>query len=153
MESSVLDRIPEGVEYSAERALFPGLVEEGARLFAMATDAYWMDIGTPAKYLQANLDALSGAFSTDAVASPGEASVVAGEGVSIGDGCKLSSVCLGPGSRVENGAVVERSVLLPDAVVGRGSRVVNSILGKGVRIEAGVSVEGETLADETRVGG
>ena len=27
-EPSILDRIPQGVEYSAERALFPGLVEE-----------------------------------------------------------------------------------------------------------------------------
>ncbi len=153
MEPSVLDRIPEGVEYSAERALFPDLVEEGARLFATGTDAYWMDIGTPAKYLQANMDALTGAFQTDAVGDPGEGAVVAAEGVSVAEGCRLSAVCLGPGTRVETGAHVERSVLLAEAVVERGARVVNSILGKGTRIEAGVSIEGETLADETRVGG
>jgi mannose-1-phosphate guanylyltransferase len=153
MEPSVLDRIPEGVEYSAERALFPDLVAEGARLFATGTDAYWMDIGTPAKYLQANMDALTGAFRTDAVGDPSDEAVVVAEGVSVAEGCKLAAACLGHGARVETGASIERSVLLADAVVERGARVVNSILGKGARIEAGVSVEGETLADETRVGG
>ena len=70
LEPSVLQRIPAGVEWSAERALFPGLVEEGARLFATSTDAYWMDVGTPEKYLHANLDALAGRFRTEAVRIP-----------------------------------------------------------------------------------
>ena len=61
-EQGILDRIPPGEVWSAERQLFPGLVEEGAALYASAIDAYWLDVGTPDKYLQANLDALAGRF-------------------------------------------------------------------------------------------
>lgn len=150
MEPSILDRIPAGVEYSAERALFPGLVAEGAALFATGTDAYWMDIGTPEKYLQANLDALSGAFRTDAVAAPGPGAVVADGSVARADGCTLSDVCVGAGAAIDAGATVERSVLLPGVRVGRDARIVDSILGEGCVVGAGITVQGETLADEAQ---
>lgn len=152
MEPSILERIPEGEEYSAERGLFPGLVEEGAGLFATSTDAYWMDIGTPAKYLQANLDALLGAFGTGAVPEPGgEVSAVA-EDADISDGCRITSSALGAGCAVAEGAVVERSVLLPGTRIGAGATVRDCVLGEGVEVAAGAEAEGLTLGDGEKVG-
>ncbi|HVL65143.1 MAG TPA: NDP-sugar synthase [Actinomycetota bacterium] len=147
-EPSILKRIPEGEVWSAERQLFPGLVEEGAGLFATATTSYWMDIGTPAKYLQANLDALAGAFRTPAVAEPHEGAVLRADGAVIDGTARVSSACLGAGCVVEEDAEVEASVLLPGARVGRGAVVRRSILGAGAVVSAGTRLVDETLADD-----
>ena len=60
LETSVLERIPAGRRVSIERETFPELVEGGI-LYALASDAYWLDTGTPEQFLQAQLDILSGA--------------------------------------------------------------------------------------------
>lgn len=151
MEPSVLERIPGGVEYSAERALFPDLVTEGARMFAVGTESYWMDIGTPQKYLQANLDALDGTFATDAVGAPGPGAVLSAPDAQIATGCTVEDSCIGAGAILEDGALVTGSVLLPGAVVRSGARVTGSILGEGAEVGSGATIDGATLADGERV--
>jgi NDP-sugar pyrophosphorylase family protein len=147
LEPSILERIPEGEVWSAERRLFPGLVDEGAGLYATGTDAYWMDIGTPRKYLQANLDALSGAYRTDAAAALVPKEVLAAKGAFVAEDAKVSSACIGPGARVEAGAVLERAVLLAGARMARGAEVRDSILGEGATVEAGARVADQGIAD------
>lgn len=146
-EPSILDRIPEGKVYSVERELFPGLVEEGARLFAMGTDAYWMDIGTPQQYLRANLDALLGRYRTSAVDQPGNGAVLSSDGAHVSATASVRTVCLGRGARIEDECTVERSVLLPGAVVGAGASVQTSILGEDARVRPGAVVSGAAIAD------
>ena len=146
-EPTVLERIPAGKVYSAERELFPGLIEEGARMFATATDAYWIDIGTPQQYLRANLDALLGRFRTSAVQSPGNGAVLSSDGASISATASVRTVCVGKGARIEDGSTVERSVLLPGAVVGAGARVETSIVGEGARVRPGAVLSGAAIAD------
>ena len=51
---------------SIERETFPALAADGG-LFAVATDDYWLDVGRPELYLQANLDLLAGAAPAVAV--------------------------------------------------------------------------------------
>ena len=146
-EPSILDRIPEGKVYSAEHELFPGLVEEGARLFATATDAYWMDIGTPQQYLKANLDALLGRYRTTAVEEPGHGAVLSADGAYVSESASVRTVCLGTGARIEDGSTVERSVLLPGAVVGAGASVQTSIVGEDARVRPGAVLSGAAIAD------
>ena len=57
LEPSVLARIPEGGRVSIERETFPAMVRDGG-LYARSDDAYWLDTGTPAAYLQAHFDFL-----------------------------------------------------------------------------------------------
>jgi mannose-1-phosphate guanylyltransferase len=147
MEPSLLDRIPPGQPWSAERQLFPGLVAEGALLYALATDAYWIDIGTPDKLLQANLDALEGRFRSDAIPSPGDGLVLAAEGARVAPTARVSSTCLGSGAAVGDDATVEGSVVMPGAQVGSGATVISSILGEGARVEPGAEAVGATVAD------
>ena len=144
---SILERIPAGVVYSAERELFPGLVAEGARLFATATDAYWMDIGTPQQYLTANLDALLGRYRTSAVPSPGNGAVLSSDGATVAPTASVRTVCLGPGAKIEDGSTVERSVLLPGAVIGAGAHVETTIVGENARVRPGAVVAGAAVAD------
>lgn len=146
LESSILDRIPDGQVYSAERALFPGLVdEEDARLYALGTEAYWMDIGTPAKYLQANLDALTGAFQTEMVSDPGEQANVIAEDAEVSGTVALSAV--GAKSLIGDAAVVKSSVLLPEVEIGAGAEVIDCVLGQGARVAPGTKLKGCTLGD------
>jgi mannose-1-phosphate guanylyltransferase len=151
-EPAVLDRIPSGEVWSAERALFPGLVADGAPVYAMGTDAYWIDIGTPEKYLQGNLDALAGRYETSAVDSPGpETSLVAGS-ATVADGARVSSSCIGANAVVDAGAVVDRSVLLPGASIGSGAVVRESTIGEGARVAPGAEIANVAVADGDEVG-
>ncbi|MGH2779666.1 MAG: sugar phosphate nucleotidyltransferase [Actinomycetota bacterium] len=150
LEPRVLDRIPSGRVYSAERELFPEIVDDRT-MYALGTDAYWMDIGTPEKFLQANLDALEGRYVCEAVAEPAPGLCLRAEGAEIGEGARVSSTCMGRGARVEAGAVVDRAVLLPGAVVGRDATVRNVTLGEGARVAPGAAVEGAAIGDHETV--
>lgn len=151
LEPSVLDLIPSGEVVSIEREVFPSLAAAGS-LFAVETNAYWMDIGTPEKYLQANLDALAGVFSTDAVIAPGVGACVAAGSARIAASAQVSSACIGEGCVIEDHAVVTESVLLDGVVVGRGATVTRSTLGQDVEVKQGVTVSGVTAADDHPIG-
>jgi mannose-1-phosphate guanylyltransferase len=146
-EPTLLDRIPEGRVFSAERELFPAVVEDGT-VYARGTDAYWMDIGTPANYLQANLDALAGRYVCSAVAHPDEGMALLAAGAEFHESARVSSSCLGSGSRVEADATVERSVLLSGASVGEGATIRDAVLGERVKIGRGVAIEATAIGDD-----
>ena len=145
LEPAVLDEIPAGKVVSIEREVFPVLAEQG-RLFAMATDAYWMDIGTPQKYLRANLDALRGTFPGPWSTPNGD--YLAGPGTQVSDMAQVSSSCLGEGCSIHPGAIVTNSVLLDRVVVGERCRITDSVLGEGVRVAAGTDVSDRAVGDE-----
>jgi mannose-1-phosphate guanylyltransferase len=151
-EPSVLERIPKGEVWSAERSLFPELVAGGAPVFALGTDAYWMDIGTPEKYLQANVDALTGRYRTSAVPEPGEGVSLIASSAEIAEGARVSSASIGADVVVGANAIVERSVLLPGAVVGAGASVSDSTLGQGARVAPGAGIVNRAIADGDEVG-
>jgi mannose-1-phosphate guanylyltransferase len=146
-EPRLLDRIPSGRVCSAERELWPEVVGDGT-LFARGTDAYWMDIGTPEKYLQANLDALAGRYICSAVPHPGEGLALLAPGAEIHESAQVSSTCLGSGARVGANATVDRAVLLPGAIVGVGATVRESVLGERVAVGPGVVVDTTAIGDD-----
>src|SRR5215203_2666708 len=63
LEPDTFDRIPKDVAYSIERGYFPSLVERGEPFFAYVDRGYWIDIGTPEKYVQVHRDMFDGRFS------------------------------------------------------------------------------------------
>jgi mannose-1-phosphate guanylyltransferase len=142
LERSVLDLIPAGEEVSIERDVFPRLV--GDALHGLRLDGYWMDIGTPERYLQASWDILEGRVETRVQpTAPGmlvapEARVA--EGATIGP-----RAVLGPGCRVAAGGEVRESVLLDGCSVGEGARVSRSILSAGVEVPPGAELDGAVV--------
>src|SRR5205823_419795 len=56
LEPDVLARIPPGRPVSIERQTFPQMLEGRGQLYAQGSAAYWIDIGTPASFVEANLD-------------------------------------------------------------------------------------------------
>jgi mannose-1-phosphate guanylyltransferase len=135
LEPSVLDDIPSGRAVSIERETFPGLLDRQGRLFALPSPAYWLDIGTPAKYLEANADRLE---------RGGGLSLI-GPGASVAAGAAVDASVLGAGAIVEAGAKVLRSVLFDGARVAAGAEVTDSVLAAGATVEAGAAVSGVSI--------
>jgi mannose-1-phosphate guanylyltransferase len=149
LEASVIDRIPDGRRVSIERETFPAMVEAGT-LFALASDAYWIDTGTPDTYLQANLDAIAGANvvgpgATVASSATVECSAV-GAGACIGEGAHVIESVLLDGARVEAGATVVRSMLGRRATVGAGARVEDlTVVGDDSTVDGGAALSGAKI--------
>jgi mannose-1-phosphate guanylyltransferase len=148
LERSVLDLIPPGEQFSIEREVFPRLVGEG--LFALPLGGYWMDFGTPERYLRATWDILEGRVATRVrPTAPGMFVDPAAEIAT--DATVGPRVVVGPGCRVESGAEVSDSVLLAGSSVGAGAKVGGSILASGASAEAGAVLDGVVLGRDERV--
>jgi mannose-1-phosphate guanylyltransferase len=148
LERSVLDLIPPHREVSIEREVFPLLVGDG--LGALRLDGYWMDIGTPERYLQASWDILEGRVETRV--TPTAPGLLVGAGAEVDPGARVGPrAVISPGGRVAAGAEVRDSVLLDGCVVGAGARVSGSVLAPGVTVEAGAEVDGAIVGRDERV--
>jgi mannose-1-phosphate guanylyltransferase len=139
LEPEVLAIIPTGVEVSIERETFPRMLERPGRLYALQSDAYWLDIGTPHKYLEAHADLLGGRLG--AVPAPGAREIESGIWVQ-GD------VAIDPTARI-----VPPVLLGPDVEIGAGARVAASVLGAGAVVKPGAEVTRAVLLPQTRLDG
>jgi len=163
LEPEVLERIPAGRRVSVERETFPALAAQG-RLFALASDAYWLDTGTPAAYRRANADLLDG--TRPGVPAPGAHEIapgvwamgdpvdgdvrphsLIGVGAVVADGATVADAVLGARSVVQADASVQGSVLLPEARVEPGARVEASILGRGSVVAEGCVLTRTVVGD------
>jgi mannose-1-phosphate guanylyltransferase len=148
LQRSVLDLIPAGQNVSIEREVFPRLV--GAGLHGRLLDGYWLDIGTPERYLQASWDILEGRVSTRV--EPTAPGLLVDPAAAVAKGATIGPrAVVGPGCRVEAGAEVRDSVLLGGCAVGAGARVIGSVLGPGAEVAAGETVEGAVAAEGERM--
>ena len=180
LERDVLEIMaPAGTNISIEREVFPALVGRG--LYGFESSGYWLDIGTPHRYLQGTFDILEGNVDTEVgrlLKAAGWALVhgaaVHGRVVApalVGEGCEIASgaivggrAYLGSGVTVGEGAHVESSVVLDGARIGARTTVSSAIVGPGAevgdhcRIESGVVLgegvkvgPGNTLAAGARI--
>jgi mannose-1-phosphate guanylyltransferase len=134
-EPDLIDRIPVDTVMSVEREIFPVLVEQG-RLFAVATEDYWLDTGRPDLYLKANTDLLAGLRSQPFVAlAPGaivaDSATISGSmiahDVTVGDRAVIRDSVLLAGARIDPGAMIERSIVM--GTVGEGSTLIDCVVG------------------------
>ena len=141
LEPSVLDRIPPGQRTSIERAVFPQMVA-GGELYALQSDAYWVDAGTPASYLQVSVDLVTGRRP----GQPPEPAVA--PGVEVADDAEVYDSVVSARCRVGAGATVRNSLLLPGATVGEGAVVEDSIVGPGATVGAGAVLRAFTVVGD-----
>jgi mannose-1-phosphate guanylyltransferase len=147
LEPSALSRWEPG-SLSIERDVFPALIAEGLPVYGFSSDAYWIDLGTPEKYLQAHFDMLDGKVGS----APHYATPFVADSAAVQDGARLGRrtvVCAR--ARIERGAVLEDSVVHPHAVVEEGATVRSSILGPRSRVGAGAVVNRSVLAEGAAV--
>jgi len=135
-EPAMLDRIAPGRPVSVEREVFPDMVADRV-LFASKSPAYWVDAGTPATYLAANMDLLGGRL-------PNGEQAVASD-VDIHPSAVVEHSVLLPGVRVGAGAEVRDSVVLNGAVLAPGARVEASVVGERAHVGSGAVLTGLTV--------
>ncbi|MFC7589896.1 sugar phosphate nucleotidyltransferase [Nonomuraea antimicrobica] len=67
---SVIDSIPRGEVVSVERQTFPGLIESGRLVLGYPDRTYWLDVGTPAAFVQGSRDLVLGRLASPALPGP-----------------------------------------------------------------------------------
>ena len=148
----VIDSIPLGRAVSVEHETFPELLAAGAHLHAHVDASYWLDLGTPAAFVQGSADLVRGVAPSPALPGPvGEALVLPGATVDP-DACVQAGSVVGAGAIVERGARVLGSVLMDRAQVGPGALVQRSVLGAGAQVGAGATLHEVVVGDGAVVG-
>jgi mannose-1-phosphate guanylyltransferase len=149
---SVIDAIPAGRPVSVERETFPGLIEAGRTVMGYVETAYWLDLGTPAAFVQGSSDLVQGKLASPALPGPvGPALVL--PGASVAEGAVLSGgTTVGAGARIGAGAEVHGSVLFDGVQVAPGAVVRDSILGAGAQIAEGAVIDDAVIGDRAVIG-
>ena len=135
--------------------------------------AYWRDVGTIDSFWASNLELLEpeppfdiydkewpilthqlqlppAKFMTDDEGRSGTARDSMVSGACIIDGGSLMRSVLFSNVRVETGARVEDTVVLPDSVVGAGARVTKAVLDRGCHIPPGMVIGEDERHDRDR---
>jgi mannose-1-phosphate guanylyltransferase len=162
VESQVLKRIPKGRRFMFERDVFPALLAEREPVFGYATDAYWIDTGTPEQYLQLNSDLMFGksiqvAFTPEEIRIDKEASVhpqakltgpiLADKHCNIGKGAQLKGpVVIGTGCKIKDGAIIENSILWQNVTIGEQAVLKDCIVASNSCIDNNACIECATIA-------
>jgi NDP-sugar pyrophosphorylase family protein len=179
LEPETFDRIPRDVAYSIERGYFPSLVERSESFVAYVDRGYWIDIGTPDKYVQVHRDMFEGRFrgglfSGGAPQAPMvspdarvEADVVLTAPCFVDGGVHIKSgavvgpyAVIGRGVLIDESAEVRHAIVWPNARVGQGAVVDGPIIGRHCHIGRNVTITGPavlgdrtSLTDHTRLEG
>src|SRR5215207_9302096 len=143
LEPSTFDRIPKDVSYSIERGYFPSLIERSEPFFAYIDRGYWIDIGTPEKYVQVHRDMFDGRFSGGIFANADRTQAVVATDARVEDGAHLDASCfIDSGAQIKSGAVIgPYSVIGRGAVVDEDAKVTGSIIWPNSRIGQNAVVE------------
>jgi NDP-sugar pyrophosphorylase family protein len=155
LEPSALASIPPRLNVSIERETFPRMLERPGRLYAMRSDCYWLDIGTPGKYFDAQLDVLAGRVGPRPTPSAVERSpgVWLEPDAVVDPAAELvGPVLVGARARIEAGATLNRAVIGAEAEVGRGASLRDVVVLDRVTVAAGTDVRRAVLgADGARL--
>jgi NDP-sugar pyrophosphorylase family protein len=161
LEPRVLDYIPKGESHSFEYNLFPRLLMEREPFFAhIPRDTYWLDIGTPARYLQAHHDLIADRITGIQVATRRgdfeindaeiDAHSIIADDCVIKAGAQIINSVLGQGCHIEEKVRVQDSVIWPHTRIGAGAHIASAIIGRGCHIGRAAMVgAGAVLGDKT----
>jgi mannose-1-phosphate guanylyltransferase len=170
LEPETFDRIPKEVPWSIERSFFPSLIERGETFMAYIYRGYWIDIGTPEKYMQVHADIMDGRYRMPPFATSPSSTWVAPD-VRIEEGAVLEGPCfidegaivkagarIGPYSvvgrqcHVEEHAVIDHAIVWANCRISQEAVVRRSILGRHCHVGRNALVEdGVVLGDKSVV--
>jgi mannose-1-phosphate guanylyltransferase len=163
LERRVLELLEAAEPASIERDVFPRLVGEG--LYGSVSDGYWLDIGTPERYLEGTFDILEGTVTSAVRERMGDGFLCVEEGVEnagriipsalvesgcrIGDGTRIGGrVVLERGVTIGENTTIERAVVMQGTEIGAGCTLSGCIVGGGVRIGDECHVDGLSVLGE-----
>ena len=153
LEPETFDRIPKDTAWSIERSFFPSLIQRNETFVAYVHDGYWIDIGTPAKYLQVHRDIMDGRYAAPPFAGAAGPKAWVSPGARVDEGVEIHGPCfvdegvvlkagskvlpysvIGRQTRVDEQAVIDGSIVWPNGWIGREASVRGAILGRNCHI-------------------
>jgi mannose-1-phosphate guanylyltransferase len=168
LERDMLELVPPERNVSIEREVWPRLIGNG--LYGFPSESYWLDIGTPERYLKGTFDIIEGNVHTavrerlggDFMALASDVLVegraippaVLEPGVWVATGAHVGSlVVLGQGVTVGAGSIVERAVIMNGTEIGPGCTLRDCIVAAGCRVGEGTQItDGAVLGEGVTVG-
>ena len=141
LEPDTFDRIPKDTAWSIERSFFPSLIERRETFVAYVYRGYWIDIGTPEKYMQVHKDIMDGRYGGT---RNGRKAPMFANG---------SHTWISPEARVEDGATIEGPCFIDSgSVVKPGARVgAYSVVGRQCHIEEQAQLENTIIWANSRI--
>jgi len=143
LEPEVLSHVPQNSHYMFERGLFPRLLELDEPVYGYPFRGYWLDMGTPDKYLRLNCDLLRAEairyltpkINRDDISCAADA--VIHPSAKISGPTIISSQC-----RIDQGARIKGPVVMGEGChIGQGASLESAVLWPRVSVEAGASLE------------
>ncbi|HEY4449992.1 MAG TPA: NDP-sugar synthase [Solirubrobacteraceae bacterium] len=163
LEREILALVEPDRNVSIEREVWPRLVANG--LYGSPSESYWLDIGTPARYLQGTFDILEGNVETAVRERLGDGRLAIDEradvrgraiapallerGVRVAADAHVGGLAvLGANVTVGAGSVVERAVVLEDTQIGAGCELRDCIIAAGCRVGDATKITGGAVLGE-----
>ncbi len=167
-EPKILDLIPAGKAVSVEKEIFPAMLKNRMKIAVYTGEKYWIDIGTPEKYMQAHQDIFEGRclvpennflrekvyglsnveiHPTAKIRGP----VWFGRNVRIGANVMVGpNVVIGDNFQTGRGCLIRNSVIWSGVSVGSGVDITHSVVTSGCRIESGVQCVNTVYSQESK---
>ncbi len=152
-DSLIADARDPDSEHDFGKNIIPALLAQGKRLFVHRFEGFWKDVGTIPSFHETSMDLLEAQPQFDLmgedfpiltqddslpphyVGPKGSVdhAFVANGAVILG---KVEHSIISKGCKIEEGAVVADSILLPDVTVEKGAVVTRAIVGEGSTVKA-----------------
>ena len=151
-EPQLLNEIPSGRAVSIERETYPLLLQKGYKMAVYNRCSYWLDLGTPEKYLKAHKDILEGVLQMGGNFFNKNRQFIS-KTAKIHHSAKIiGPVYIGDEVEVDSLSVIGPNTVLCDyASVGRGAKVIGSVVWDNVRVGGGASVVNSVVMSNYRV--
>ncbi|MBM3699952.1 MAG: NDP-sugar synthase [Actinobacteria bacterium] len=164
IEPHILGHVPGGENYSFERELFPKVLKLGYNIFGYVFNGYWLDVGTPEKYMNAHYDILDkkmpfnfpykkvspnvyiGAGTEYRKENLTIGPIVIGEKTILGDDVKIMpNTVIGSNCKIDKGTSISGSIVFDGCSIGKECIIRNSIIAGNVKVGNNVKIEGNSI--------
>lgn len=172
VEPELFSYIPANVNVSIEKETFPLLIKEKQNFYGYkVSKPYWIDVGTPERYMSVQFDIISKKIKINKINSKEiKNKVWIGKNSSfhskksfippvyMGNNCKIAknafvkNSCLGSNVIVKEGASIENSIIWDNSIIGKGVKLNGCILGYSCVIGDYASVgSGIVLGESSKI--
>lgn len=154
IESHVMELAPLGENYSFERGLFPKALKKGLKIYGYVSNSYWLDVGTPQKYLMAHHDILGKKINFKFPYREVFANTFIGKDAKYSKGNFTSGpVVIGEETIVEKGAKIQPfTVIGKKCYVGSKTEISKSIIFNNCEISSNCYVENSIISNNVKIG-
>lgn len=172
LEPEILRFVEKDHEFDFSKQLFPLLLTNNEPIFGYWEDFYWLDIGNPKKYIQANHDVLTRKVRVNIPGKELKEDVWVGEGTIIdpeatiwspaiiGKDCKIEKEAvidrlsvIGDGVYIGKKATLKRAIIWSNSTIRENAKLDNCVISSRVDLGADSTVESEAVVgDDCKIG-